>query len=177
MKFIKTKLDSVYLIEPSPYYDNRGLFRRQFCQDEFANRGLMSEIKQTNISENKKKHTLRGFHFQYPPSGENKVISCIKGSIYNIVLDLREKSKTYLKWKSFKLSKENRVSLHVPIGCANAYITLEDDSWILYHHSEFYSKGNEGNVRYNDPFFKFHWPFEPKVISKKDLNILDWPNN
>ena len=137
----------------------------------------MTEIKQCNVSENPQKHTLRGFHFQYPPHGENKVISCIKGSIYDIVVDLREESETYLKWQHFELSEENRLSIYVPIGCANAYITLSDNTWILYYHSEFYSPGNEGGIRYNDPLFKFYWPADPRVISNKDLNIPDWSQN
>ena len=177
MKFSEQKLERVYLIEPEPHKDERGMLRRHFCQHEFAEYSLMNEIKQTNVSENRKKHTLRGFHFQLPPHGENKVISCIKGSIYDIVFDLREESKTYLQWQPFELTEENRLSLYVPIGCANAYLTLQDSSWILYYHSEFYAPGSEGGIRYNDPLFKFHWPAEPKVISDKDLNIPDFTIN
>ena len=177
MKFSEKNLKGVYLIEPEPHVDERGMLRRHFCQHEFADYGLMTEIKQTNVSENRKKLTLRGFHFQYPPHGENKVISCIKGSIYDIIVDLRKKSKTYLQWQSFELTEENRLSIYVPIGCANAYLTLQDNTWILYYHSEFYSPGDEGSIRYNDPYFKFMWPAEPKVISVKDLNILDWVPN
>jgi dTDP-4-dehydrorhamnose 3,5-epimerase len=177
MKFSEKKLKGVYLIEPEPHVDERGMLRRHFCQHEFADYGLMTEIKQTNVSENRKKHTLRGFHFQFPPHGESKVVSCVKGSIFDIVVDLRKESKTYLQWQSFELTEENRLSLYVPTGCANAYLTLEKNSWILYYHSEFYSPGDEGSIRYNDPYFKFMWPAEPKVISDKDLNILDWVPN
>ena len=91
-----------------------------------------------------------------------------------MVVDLREESKTYLKWQSFELTEENRLSLYVPIGCANAYLTLQDNTWILYYHSEFYAPGGEGGIRYNDPLFKFRWPYEPKVISDKDLSCLDF---
>ena len=174
MKFTEQKLEGVYLIEPEPHKDERGMLRRHFCQREFKNHKLMKDIRQTNVSENNKKHTLRGFHFQYPPYGENKVISCIRGSIFDIVMDLREESETYLQWQHFELTEENRLSIYVPIGCANAYITLSDNTWILYYHSEFYMPGDEGGIRYNDPFFKFHWPVEPEVISEKDLNIPDW---
>ena len=134
----------------------------------------MTEIKQSNVSENRKKHTLRGFHYQLPPHGENKVISCIKGAIYNVVVDLRENSNTYLQWESFELTEKNRLSLHVPIGCANAYLTLSDDTWVLYYHSEFYVPREERGIRYNDPYFKFNWPAEPNVISDKDLSIQDF---
>ena len=174
MKFTEQNIEGVYLIEPDPYKDERGMLRRHFCQKEFSDFGLMTEIKQTNISENKKKHTLRGFHYQYPPHGEKKVISCIKGSIYDIVVDLREASETYLKWEHFELTEENRLSIYVPIGCANAYLTLNDNTWILYYHSEFYTLRDEGSIRYNDPLFKFQWHTEPAVISEKDLSIPDW---
>ena len=177
MKFSEQKLEGVYLIESEPYKDERGMLRRHFCQNEFADFGLMTKIKQNNVSENKKKYTLRGFHFQSPPHGENKVISCIKGGIYDIVVDLREKSDTHLQWQSFDLTEENRLSLYVPIGCANAYLTLQDNTWILYYHSEFYTPEEENSIRYNDSLFKFKWPAEPKVISDKDLNILDWTLN
>ena len=174
MKFTEQKLSGVYIIEPEPHVDERGMLRRHFCQQEFKDNNLMTDIRQTNVSENRGKHTLRGFHFQLPPHGENKVISCIKGAIYDIVVDLRKESKTYLQWKSFELTEENRLSLYVPIGCANAYLTLDDNTWILYYHSEFYSPGHEGSIRYNDPLFKFHWPADPNVISEKDFNIPDY---
>ena len=174
MKFTEQKLEGIYLIEPEPYKDERGMLRRNFCREEFNSYGLMSEIKQTNVSENRGKNTLRGFHFQLAPFGENKVISCMKGGIYDVVVDLRKESKTYLQWQSFDLTEENRLSLYVSIGFANAYLTLDDSTWILYYHSEFYVPENELSVRYNDPLFKFEWPSEPKVISDKDLNIPDY---
>ena len=177
MKFTEQKIEGVYLIKPEPYQDERGMLRRHFCEREFQAKNLMTNIRQSNVSENKRKHTLRGFHFQLPPRGENKVISCIKGSIYDIVVDLRRKSNTYLQWKFFELTEENRLSIYVPVGCANAYLTLTDNTWILYYHSEFYSPGDEGSIRYNDPYFNFEWPVEPKVISDKDLNISDYKPN
>ena len=170
MIFRKQKIKGTYIIEPEPFSDKRGLLRRNFCQKEFKEAGLMTDIKQCNISENNLKYTLRGFHFQYPPNGEDKLISCIKGSLFNIVLDLRKESHTYLKWISFNLSEEDRLSLFIPKGCANAYLTLEDNTWIFYYHSAFYSPRYEGGIRYNDPFLNITWPAEPKVISNKDLN-------
>ena len=107
MKFTEQKLEGIYLIEPEPYKDERGMLRRNFCREEFNSYGLMSEIKQTNVSENKKKYTLRGFHFQLAPFGENKVISCMKGGIYAVVVDLRKESTTYLQGQSFDLTEEN----------------------------------------------------------------------
>ena len=174
MKFTEQSLNEVYIIRPEPHMDQRGMLRRHFCQHEFRESGLMTEIKQCNVSENRKKHTLRGFHFQLPPHGEHKVISCIKGSIHDIVVDLRKDSASYLKWQSFELTEENRLSLYVPIGCANAYLTLQDNTWILYYHSAFFTPHSEGSIRYNDTAFKFDWPAEPCVISAKDLNIPDF---
>ena len=174
MKFIEQNIEGIYLIEPEPYKDQRGMLRRTFCQDEFKSLGLMSEIKQSNVSENMKKNTLRGFHYQVAPFGENKLISCMKGGIYDVVVDLRKESSTYRQWQSFYLTEENRLSLYVSIGCANAYLTLNDSTWVLYYHSDFYVPGNELSVRYNDPLFKFEWPSEPKIISDKDLNIADY---
>ena len=150
------------------------ILRRHYCEKEFKDHGLMREIKQTNISENIKLNTLRGFHYQHEPYGENKVISCVKGRIFDIIVDLRKNSKTYLKWQSFEISEENRQSLYIPKGCANAYLTQKDDTWILYYHSEFFSPGNEGGIRYNDPFFKFIWPNEPEVISERDSNFSNF---
>jgi dTDP-4-dehydrorhamnose 3,5-epimerase len=173
----KQDLPGVFLIEPEPYGDERGLLRRHFCQREFSEFGIMTDVKQCNISENRKRHTLRGFHYQLPPHGEHKILSCIKGAIYDVVVDMREDSARYLQWEAFELTEENRLSLHVPIGCANAYLTLDDHTWIFYYHSEFYTPGSEAAIRYNDPAFNFKWPAEPKVISDKDLSHLDFPAN
>lgn len=168
MKFVEQKISKVFLIEPDPFIDNRGLFRRHFCMKEFAENGIELEIKQCNVSENKLQYTLRGFHYQNPPHSEGKLLSCIKGAIYDIVVDLRPESSTYLEWKAFELTETNSKSLYVPIGCANAYLTMNDDTWILYYHSEFYTPSVEDRIRYNDPYFKFKWPAEPACISEKD---------
>ena len=174
MKIVEQNISGVFLIEPEPFRDKRGLFRRHFCQREFKDKGIFTDVKQTNISENGSKHTLRGFHFQHWPQSEAKILSCLRGVFYDIVLDLRPKSGTYLKWVAFELTEENRVNLHVPAGCANAYLTLTDDTWIFYYHSEFYQPTAEGGIRYNDTYLKFEWPSEPLVISEKDMNYSDF---
>jgi len=174
MKFINQNIKGLYLIVPEGFKDKRGFLRRHFCHNEFKKKDINFKIKQTNISENYKKYTLRGFHYQKKPYGEDKVISCIKGAIYNIVLDIRQNSKTYKKWQSFLLDEENKLSLILPKGCANAYLTLKDNTWILYYHSEFYKKISEKRIRYNDPMFNFYWPKKPKVISDKDLNVKNY---
>ena len=173
MKFEAQEIPGVMLIRPTPFVDNRGLLRRHFCQKEFAQAGVFCDVRQTNLSENTKAFTLRGFHFQYRPSAEAKILSCMKGSFYDIVVDLRPDSPTYRKWLSFEINDENRLSIVVPEGCANAWITLQDDTRIFYYHSEFYSPNNEGWLRYDDPAFGFTWPREPAVISSKDK---EYPN-
>lgn len=171
MIFEEQKIKGLFLIKPEPFIDNRGLLRRIYCLNEFKNKKLKFRIKQTNISENKKIHTLRGFHYQVYPYGEDKIISCIQGQIHNIVIDMRKKSKTFMKWKSFNLSENNRLLLKVPKGCANAYLTLKKKTWILYFHSQFYNGKFEKGIKYNDPKFSFDWPCKPKIISKKDNTI------
>lgn len=174
MKFSSQSIEGVKIIYPEIFEDKRGVFRRHFCQNEFKANGLFTEICQTNISENFKAFTLRGFHFQKKPKDEAKVLSCLTGSIFNIVLDLRPDSPTFTKWESFELKASARMSLHVPEGCANAWMTLEDNTTLIYYHSEFFSPGFEGGIRYNDPYFNFNWPRKPEVISDKDLSYPDF---
>ena len=174
MKFIKTHINDVHIIEPEPHEDSRGMLRRHFCRREFRENGLMTDIKQCNVSENNNKHTLRGFHYQLPPSGDSKVITCFKGHIYDIVVDLRRSSSTYLEWQAFEVNSDNRLSIYVPSGCANAFLTVVDDTWVFYYHSEYYVPNSEAGIRYNDPYFDFKWPVNPDVISDKDLNIPDF---
>jgi len=170
MIFTEQHIEGVFIITPEPFSDKRGLLRRHFCQREYSKVGVMSEVKQCNVSENINQYTLRGFHYQMKPFGEDKTISCMNGAIYDVVIDLRKESKTYLNWESFNLTKENRLNLFVPRGCANAYLTLKDNTWIFYYHSEFYTPGAEGGIRYNDPFFNINWPVEPQIISDRDLH-------
>ena len=161
------------LIKPEPFIDKRGLFRRIYCQKELKRNKINFNIKQINVSENKNIHTLRGFHYQKSPYGEEKIITCMKGEIHNIVIDMRKKSKTFMDWQSFNLSEVNRLALLVPKGCANAYLTLKKKTWVLYFHSQFFKPGFERSIRYNDPKFSFDWPNKAKVISKKD-NIIQF---
>ncbi len=171
MEFLEQKIKGLYLIKPLPFKDKRGMLRRAFCKKEFKESKLSFDIKQINISENKKIYTLRGMHMQTKPFEESKVISCINGEIYNVVIDLRKNSKTKNKWQSFNLSEVNRISLLVPKGCANGYLTLKNNTRVLYFHSEYYAPGYEQNINYNDPYFKVKWPYSPKVISNKDKFI------
>lgn len=170
MKFHKQKIKGVYLIEPEPFVDDRGVFRRHFDQKEFKDNSITTRIVQANVSENKYQYTLRGFHYQKYPYGEGKTLSCIKGAIFDIVVDVRPKSPTYLKWISFELDENNRKSIHIPPGCANAFLTLKDNCIIHYYCSQFYNSKAEKGIRYNDPLLNFKWPHKVVVISDKDKN-------
>lgn len=171
MIFKKQKIKDLILISPQPYTDKRGLFRRVYCLNELKLKKINFKIKQANISENKNIQTLRGFHYQKFPYGEDKIITCVQGEIHNIVIDMRTDSKTYKKWESFRLSEKNKFGLLVPKGCANAYLTLKKKTWVLYFHSQFYKPGYEKSIKYNDPRFDFDWPKKIKLISKKDNSI------
>jgi len=174
MKFLEQKIKGVFIIEAEPFFDDRGAFRRHFCQAEFAEHGINNNIKQANISENFRANTLRGFHYQLEPYQEAKTLSCITGKVYDIVVDLRPKSSTFMQWVSVELSGENRRSIHIAPGCANAFLTLNDNTILHYYHSEIYTPGFERVVRYNDPAFDFEWPAQPKYMSDKDKNQADF---
>ena len=168
MKFEKQKIKDLILIKPDPFTDHRGLLRRIYCLNQLKIKKINFKVRQINISENIHTQTLRGFHYQKFPYSEDKIITCIKGEVHNIVIDMRKKSNTYMMWQSFRLSENNRLGLLVPKGCANAYLTLKKKTWILYFHSQFYKPGFEKSINHNDPKFKFDWPKKIKVISKKD---------
>lgn len=171
MKFSEQKIKGVYLIEPEPFIDSRGMYRRHFCQNEFKSHGIITKVVQANITESKRSFTLRGFHYQEEPYGEGKTLSCLKGSIYDIVVDVRPKSPTYLQRLGFELNENNRKSIHIPPGCAHAALTLKDNTIVHYYSSQFYTPKAERGIRYNDPLFKFKWPHKPEVISKKDRSF------
>ena len=167
MRLIKTKIKGVFVIKHNSFKDKRGSFTRLFCED-ILKKKVKFNIKQSNISKNRKKYTLRGFHYQIGKYSENKIIRCLKGGIFDIIVDLRKNSKTYAKYVSIKLNHKSNTSIIIPKGCANAFLTLVDNTEVLYYTSNFYNKNFEKGIRYNDPFFKFKWPIEPNVISKKD---------
>ena len=174
MKFTELELSGVWLVEPEPFSDERGVFFRNFCAQEFFKHGLVSGVCQGNISVNPYLGTLRGFHYQVAPFEEAKTFSCITGAIYDIVVDLRQESPTFMKWIALELLASKRNSLHIPGGCANAWMTMETDTIVHYYMSEPYSPGAYRGFRYDDPAFNFRWPIEPKVISEKDRHLPDF---
>jgi len=172
MIFNETKIKGVYIIKPELLTDERGFFARSFCREEFRSNGLDTDIVQCNISYNKKKGTLRGMHYQVPPFEEAKIISCTKGSIYDVVVDLRRDSLTYCQWVATDLSDKNFKMMYIPRGCAHGFQTLEDNTMIYYQMTEFFRPECAQGVRWDDPVFKIDWPIIQKmIISEKDKKI------
>lgn len=174
MKFNKLPLDGAFTIDLQKYEDDRGFFARYYCRKEFEEESLDTNIVQVNNSLSRYKGTLRGIHYQLPPKAEVKIVRCIKGSLFDVILDLRSESETFGHWFGEVLSAENRRMMYVPKGFGHAFLTLEDDTETLYMVTEFYSPDHERGLRYNDPEFQIKWPFDPVVISDKDKNIPDF---
>ena len=170
MIFKETKLMGNYLINLEIKEDERGFFARYFCKKEFLEKGLNTKWVQINNSESKKVGTLRGLHYQREPYAEVKLVRCLKGVIWDVVVDLRDKSETFGKWFGAKLSHENRTMMYVPKGFAHGFISLEPNSEILYLVSDFYSPDSEGTLIWNDKKVGIDWPIDPKTISSKDLS-------
>jgi len=171
MKF--TAIDNIkdlYIIEPEPFEDDRGRFFRVFCKQELEQISHGKEIVQINYSLTKKKGSIRGMHFQYPPKAEIKIVRCLKGAIFDVAIDLRRNSPSFLQWHGEILNEKNEKALYIPEGFAHGFQTLEDDSELLYFHTEFYSPDFEGGIRYNDPKLKIKWPLQVVDISEKDKN-------
>lgn len=173
MIFHKTPLEGARLIELEKRGDDRGFFARAFCEEEFEADGLVSRFVQVNNSLSAKKGTLRGMHYQMAPHGEVKIVRCIRGSLWDAILDLRPQSPTYKQWFGAELSAENRLAMYVPRGFAHAILTLTDDAEALYLVSDFYSPSHERGIRWNDPAFGVEWPIQLTEISEKDAA---WPD-
>jgi dTDP-4-dehydrorhamnose 3,5-epimerase len=166
--FRETKLTGAFIISLDRREDERGFFARAFCQREFQERGLKSVIAQGNIASNIKKGTLRGMHFQYPPTSETKLVRCSRGAIYDIIVDLRPESDTYLQHVAVELDEDNMRALYVPERFAHGYQALRDNTDTSYQVGEFYTPSAEGGLKYNDPRLGLDWPLSVTVISQKD---------
>ena len=177
MKFTDSHIDGVYLIDLEPRGDDRGFFARMFCQDEFAQHGLNTVFVQANTSFSAVKGTLRGMHYQRPPHAEAKLVKCVRGALYDVVLDLREGSATFGQYQSFELTAENRSMVYIPEGCAHGFMTMEDNAEIMYLVSASYAPDAEAGVRYDDPHFNIKWPMSPVEISAKDRHYPDFDNS
>lgn len=174
MIFTETTLQGAYVIALEEFRDDRGFFARAWCQNEFKQHGLDLQIVQANLSYNKRKGTLRGMHYQVPPHEEAKLVRCIRGAIYDVIIDLRPESSTYKHWTSIELTADNRHILYVPEGFAHGFQTLADQTEVFYQVSQFYTPGAEKGARYNDPVFGISWPLKVSVISEKDVGWQDY---
>jgi dTDP-4-dehydrorhamnose 3,5-epimerase len=173
MRFLKTDLDGVRLIDPELACDERGFFARTFCVKEFAAQGLETRFSQHSLSFNAARGTLRGMHFQAQPYGEVKVVECARGAIWDVIIDLRSRSRTFGQWRGFELNADNRRQLYIPEGFAHGFQTLSDDSEVRYLISAFYEPSAARGLRYDDPAFGIPWPMPVAAISSKDRN---WPD-
>jgi len=169
MVFKETELNGSYIIELEPLEDERGFFARSFCQKEFKKYALHFDIVQCNMSYNRKKGTLRGMHYQEAPHQEAKIVSCIRGGVYDVIIDLREDSSTYCQWFASELTADSYKMLYIPEGFAHGFQTLEDSTVVLYQMSEFYHPECARGVRWDDSTFGIEWPLSNLIMSKKDM--------
>jgi dTDP-4-dehydrorhamnose 3,5-epimerase len=172
MIFAATGLEDAWLIDIEPREDERGFFARTWCRQELAAHGLDIELAQESLSFNRHRGTLRGLHFQRSPHEETKIVRCTRGAIFDVIVDLRPRSPTYLRWQGFELTAENRRAIYIPKGFAHGFQSLTDDTEIAYQISEFYAPQTAGGCRYDDPAFGIAWPLPVTVIGDRDLG---WP--
>jgi dTDP-4-dehydrorhamnose 3,5-epimerase len=168
MKFEKTKLDGVYIVTREAFEDERGTFARAFCKREFEAAGLCGDIAQVSMSTNKLKGTLRGLHSLSIELAENKLVMCVRGAIFDVAVDVRKSSATFGQYVGVEVSERSGNALYLPKGFAHGYLTLTDDTQLLYFMSQFYEPSAERGYRYDDPVFDIGWPGEIVVISEKD---------
>jgi len=172
VKFISTEIAGVWLIVPEPIEDERGSFARLFCRREFETRGLNSELVQCSTSFNRLKGTLRGMHFQAEPHGEEKIVRCTRGAMYDVIADLRRDSPSFRRWSGFELTADNRLMVYVPRGVAHGFLTTSDDTEVFYQMSEFHHPESARGVRWDDPSLAIRWPqVPPALISDSDRSL------
>jgi dTDP-4-dehydrorhamnose 3,5-epimerase len=173
MLFTPTDLPGAMIVDLDRKSDDRGFFARSWCRDEFTQHGLNPALVQCNVSFNRAAGTLRGMHYQIPPHEEAKLVRCTAGALYDVIIDMRPSSKTYLRHLAVELTAENRRALYIPEGFAHGFVTLADNTEIFYQMSAFYHAESQRGVRYNDPAFGIRWPVPINVISPKDT---EYPN-
>jgi len=173
MRFLPTAITGAWLVEPEAREDTRGSFARLWCRDEFAAHGLRADFVQSNASFNVHKGTLRGLHYQAPPHGEIKLVSCVRGRVFDVIVDMRPGSPTYRRWFGAELTPQSRRMLYIPEECAHGYLALEDGSEVMYPVTMPYHPESERGLRWNDPALGIEWPMPPVIISTKDQ---EWPS-
>jgi dTDP-4-dehydrorhamnose 3,5-epimerase len=176
MRFVQTPLPGAWVIEPEPIGDERGSFARTFDADEFAARGLDPAIAQCNASVNARRDTLRGMHYQAEPHGESKLVRCVRGAIFDVAVDLRADSPTFLRWHGVELSADSALAFYIPAGLAHGFQTLADDTEVIYQMGHRYVPDAARGVRFDDPAFGIEWP-EPQetlIVSERDRSYPDF---
>jgi dTDP-4-dehydrorhamnose 3,5-epimerase len=171
MMFQQTAVPGVFMIEPERHCDARGHFSRTFCRAEFAARGLCADFVQTSASVNTQRGTLRGLHYQAAPGAETKLVRVVRGTAYDVAVDLRLDSPTYGRWVAAELSAENGRMLYIPPGCAHGFQTLADDTELLYQIAPDYEPGLSRGVRWNDPMLGIAWPIANPILSERDRTL------
>lgn len=174
MIFAETRLRGAFVIELEKREDRRGFFARAWCQKEFGERSLVTDFAQNNVSLSRWAGTLRGLHYQIAPHEEAKLIRCTSGAIWDVIIDLRPDSPTYMVWIGAELTASNYRMVYVPEGCAHGFLTVADHTEVTYLVSAFHAPESERGVRYNDPHFQIRWPMEIRAISDKDES---WPDH
>jgi dTDP-4-dehydrorhamnose 3,5-epimerase len=175
MIFEPLGIDGAYVLKPERIEDERGFFARLFSIEEFVGRGLDHTWVQASVSFNKRPATLRGIHYQAAPHEETKLVRCTRGAIYDVVVDLRSGSPTYLKWRAVELSESNRWALYVPRGMGHGFQTMTEESEVFYLMSECYHPESARTIRWDDPAFAIEWPLAPpRIISDKDRSAKDF---
>lgn len=169
MNFKETKLKGAFIVEVEKINDDRGFFGRVWCQKEMESRGLNGVIRQCNTSLSLEKGTVRGMHYQISPYQESKFLSCTHGRVFDVIIDLRLDSPTFMQWFGTILDEYDNKMMYVPENFAHGVLSLKDNSQITYMVSEFYTPGSERGIRYNDPAFNIEWPVEIGVVSEKDI--------
>lgn len=177
MIFTETSLKGSYIIEPKPFIDERGWFARTFCKKEFEQINHYKEWVQLNHSFTAESGTIRGMHFQNPPHSEIKLVRCIAGSVYDVIIDIRKNAPTFLHWFGVELSAQNRKMIYIPEGFAHGFQTLSENSELIYHHSAFYQPGVEQGIRYDDPLIKIEWKSPAINLSDRDQQHNYLTNN
>ena len=168
MIFTETTLKGCYTIGLEPYVDERGWFARTYCKNEFGKIGHTAEWVQLNHSFTRNTGAIRGMHYQLPPFSEIKMVRCIAGAVFDVVVDIRKGSATFLQWFGTELSAVNKKMIYIPVGFAHGFQALSDDCELIYHHSQFYQPGVEGGLRYNDTKLNIKWPLPVANVSERD---------
>lgn len=174
MKFLPTKLQGAFIVEAEPLADERGFFARLYCRHEFQRQGLDIDIVQSSVSHNAAAGTLRGMHFQWPPSDEAKLVRCERGSIFDVIVDLRPSSASFMQHMALELASSSHTALYVPAGFAHGFQTLEADTDVVYMMSDYYQPQLSGGARFDDPAFAIDWPLPVSVIAARDLDYADF---